>query len=300
MILAHTAPHQLERLARSLQHEHAQVFVHLDAKSDMTAFRHLESNGLVRYIRNRVPVSWGTYSLVQATINGFREMLDVTESFDFFNLLSAQDYPIKPIGYIHDYLARHRGSAFLHCLSINNEWLEGGIRLRKWDFGTLPFRGKYRLQAVWNFFAPARRIPMGLEPYGRSQWFTMPPDCIAYVLEYLEQNPKVERYFRFTWAADEVVFQTILYNSEYRSRIVNDNLRYIDWSEGKTNPKTFTLNDLEALAQTPALFARKFAADPHNPLLDRMDQTLCNPAKYAPETTPGRVKKLIYHGSEGC
>lgn len=258
LILAHAEPKQLERLIKRLSHPDADFYIHLDLKADIEQFSYLTQIGNTYFIQKRLKIEWGTYSLVQATLNSFEEILGKQKTYDFFNLMSAQDYPIKSTDYIHEFLSRNKGRAFMHCLSIQTEWLEGQIRLQKYDFGTFKFRGKYRLQAVWNALMPKRKMLPGLQPYGRSQWFTMPPTCVAYVINYLKENPKVEKFFRFTWAADEVVFQTIIWNSPLRDMIYNDNLRYIDWSEGKTNPKVLKMEDATALLNSGSLFARKF------------------------------------------
>jgi hypothetical protein len=54
--------------------------------------------------------------------------------------------------------------------------------------------------------------------------------------------------------------------------MVNDNLRYIDWSEGKASPKTFTMNDLPILLHSDKLFARKFNADIDANILNEFDK----------------------------
>lgn len=274
LILAHSEPSQLERLIKSLWHEHSYFFIHLDLKSSLDPFDYLQKENKVFFIRNRIEVSWGTYSLVQATLNGFEEILEDPIQFDFINLMSAQDYPLKSPDYIYNFLVRNKGKAFMHCLSIETEWKEAQIRLQKYDFGTFSFKGKYRLQAIWNAIVPARKMPEGLKPYGRSQWLTLPRECVIYALQYLKENPDTEKFFRYTWAADELIFQTILYNSSFRDYIINDNLRYIDWSERKTSPKTLTMADAECLLGSPRLFARKFSEKVDVGILDLIDSTI--------------------------
>lgn len=44
-----------------------------------------------------------------------------------------------------------------------------------------------------------------------------------------------------------------------KDTVVNDNLRYIDWSKiGVTVPAFLTLDDADNLLNSPKLFARKF------------------------------------------
>ena len=71
---------------------------------------------------------------------------------------------------------------------------------------------------------------------------------------------------------DEFVFQTILFNSIYKEDIVNDNMRFIDWSEGNKNPKTFTAKDVNILLASNQFFARKFDVNVDAEILDLVDQ----------------------------
>jgi hypothetical protein len=68
---------------------------------------------------------------------------------------------------------------------------------------------------------------------------------------------EIYKFFKYTWAPDELFFQTVLYNSPLLKDIENRSLWYIDW---RTNgpPKTLSLEDISPLRQTDALFARKF------------------------------------------
>jgi hypothetical protein len=53
--------------------------------------------------------------------------------------------------------------------------------------------------------------------------------------------------------------QSILLNSEYSSKVIADDLRYIDWISGLDSPKIFVNNDFEKLLSLQnKFFARKF------------------------------------------
>ncbi|RYZ93136.1 MAG: glycosyl transferase, partial [Sphingobacteriaceae bacterium] len=57
---------------------------------------------------------------------------------------------------------------------------------------------------------------------------------------------------------DEFIFQTLLYNSKFKADMVDDDLRYIDWSGGGASPKTLVMEDAEKLITSGKFFARKF------------------------------------------
>ena len=57
---------------------------------------------------------------------------------------------------------------------------------------------------------------------------------------------------------DETFFHTILCSSPLADRIVNDDLRLIDWSDPAERPHIFRARDFDELKCAHDLFARKF------------------------------------------
>ena len=106
---------------------------------------------------------------------------------------------------------------------------------------------------------------------GRSQWFTLTPESAAYIVKYLRENPSVSRFFRLSWAPDELIFQTILYNSEFRDKMVNDNLLFVDWSRGAASPEVLNMDYADTLKRSDKLFARKFSPEADTRILDYLD-----------------------------
>lgn len=258
LILAHAAPAQLLKLIGALEHRNAWCFVHLDRKVDIRAFPFLRDGERIMLVPDRVDVGWGAYSIVEATIHGFQAIVDSGIDFDYVNLLSGADYPLQSPSEIHDFFARNTGKNFMEYYSVLNEWTEAVPRLTKYHLTNYNFPGKYLAQEWMNRLLPARTMPAGLEPVGRSQWMSLTLDAVRYILEYLNGHPAVVKFFKLTWAPDEIIFQTILYNSPFRTSLVNDNLRYIDWSKGQASPKVLTEDDLERMEASGKLFARKF------------------------------------------
>lgn len=274
LILAHNQPRQLERLIRRLAHPDADTYIHLDKKTPIADFEHLKDIENVYFIQNRVKVYWGTFAIVQATLNGFNEIIQSGKNYQYVNLLSGQDYPLKPQDAIHQYLEKNAGTAFMDYLLFEPDWREALPRVQSYHFNNLRVPGKFALQGWVNKVMPQRKMPNGLIPVGRSQWFTVPLECVVYMCDYWQKNAALRRFIKLTWAPDEFIFQTILYNSVYKNRMVNDGLRYIDWSNGGVSPKTLTLDDAGALMESGKLFARKFDMDKHAGILDHIDKQI--------------------------
>jgi len=258
LILAHNGPKQLERLITRLSNPDSAVYIHLDKKTAIGPFEYLMNYPNVYFIKKRVKVYWGAYNIVKATFNGFKEIIRHDKGYKFINLLSGQDYPLKSQQFIHDFLSQNPNTAFMNYLHFEPDWLEASPRIKLYHFNSFTIKGRYLLQKLVNKIFPVRKFPNDHIPVGRSQWFTIPIECAEFILNYWDKNPKLRMFIKFTWAPDEFIFQTILYNSRFKENMVNNDLRYIDWSGGGVSPKTLTVEDVPKLLASGKLFARKF------------------------------------------
>ena len=274
LILAHKAPAQLARLLRALAHPEADVYIHLDKKADFAAFRHLAELPNVRFIRQRLDVKWGGYSLTLAALESMREILQTEKPYDFINLLSGEDYPIKPGAAIHTFWAQHLGHSFLEYEPEGSAWWRANeSHATRYHFTEFSFRGRYVLEWALNAVLPRRRPPLpALYGGNMGGWYTLSRACAAYVVGYLDAHPRLRRYARLTWGSDEFLVHSIVLNSPLAPTVINNNQRYIDWSGGGHSPKVLTLPDLPALLASPRLYARKFDAGRAAEVLDALDQ----------------------------
>lgn len=279
LILAHNNPQQLGQLISKLTYNDDAVFIHLDKKTPIEPFSYLQQLKNVFFVADRVKVKWGAYSIVDATINGFKAILNSGTHYDFVNLLSGCDYPLQSPAYIHKYLAHNLGKAFMSFAPVYTEWQEAIPRIEAYHLTNYNFAGCHTLEKMLNLFLPKRKMHNGLVPVGRSQWFTASNECIKYMVDYLAKNNRFRHFMKLTWGPDEFVFQTILYNSDYREHLVNTNLRHIDWSAGGASPKTFTIADEQQLLSSKKLYARKFDLQNHGDIIALIDQQLDNKAE---------------------
>ncbi|QNF34103.1 glycosyl transferase [Adhaeribacter swui] len=282
LILTHNHPDHLKRLIQRLTYGDDVIFIHVDKKVDITTFHNLISNKNVFFIKNRTSIDWGAFNIVKATLKSFQEILHSGTEYQYINLLSGSDYPLQMPVTIHQFLTDHPGKAFMNYRFIYDDWQEAIPRINEYHLNNYQFPGRYKVQKIMNRLLPTRTMPYGLVPVGRSQWFTIPTECVKYILEYWATHPALRRFTRLTWAPDEFIFQTILYNSEYRHILINNDLRLIDWSEGKASPKTFTLKDKDQLLSSDKLFARKFDSKNCPEILDCLDKKLISVPQVSP------------------
>ena len=265
LILAHTKPLQLGELVSLLQHPSSDIYIHLDKKSDARQFEFLLKYPSVLFIKNNVSVHWAHYSLVQCVLNSFEEI--ATKEYDYINVISGQDFPIKSPNHFYNFLVENNGKEFIACANIERDWPEAAIRLVRYDLPKHNFKGKYKLLNVLNKILPAKKFPLPYDIVGRSNWFTISKKAALYILETIKANPRVVKYFRYTWASDEIIFSTILYNSPFKNKIT-DNLMFVNWNwkgSASGHPKILNKDDWDSIKKSDKFFARKFdlSVTPH-------------------------------------
>lgn len=270
LILTHKNPEQLLRLINALDHPSFVFFVHVDRKSDLQQFTSVIKKSNVFWVNKRARINWAGYGTIQATLNGFKEILP--QKYTYINVISGQDFPLKSASNIFDYINNRKGCEFITCESIEDEWKEAAIRVKNYHLVDWNIPGKYGLARLLTKLLPERKFPFNYKIVGRANWFTLTSAASQYILDFIAENPKFIRYFKLCWGADEFFFATILYNSGFKNNIEN-NLVYVDWNVPEKNghPKILCIDDYENLISSPKLFARKFDAQKDSEILDRLE-----------------------------
>lgn len=271
LIFAHNRPLQVERLVKKLISDRADIYMHIDKKSSIDQFAFCDNYSRVFFIKNRVTMNWGNYSMVKAMLSSLDEILQSNVSYSHINLLSGQDYPLQSVDKFENYLFENQGKTFMQYLSIPQEWNNAEERLKRYNLGDWKLPGKFKIQHFINRYFPGRKFPKYLQPYGGSAWFIITPECTRYVLDYLRDNSKLISFIKYIWAVDEIVFQTVLVNSHLKDTIVNEHLRYIHFKDDSPHPTVFTKHDAETLLQSGKYFARKFCLQVDSEILDYLD-----------------------------
>ncbi|HYJ65428.1 MAG TPA: beta-1,6-N-acetylglucosaminyltransferase [Parafilimonas sp.] len=271
LILAHKNPAQLEKLIIALQHSSFFLYVHIDKKVSIQPFEYLSKYNNVFFIKKRTKIFWAGYGTIQATINGIKEILPF--KYDYINVISGQDFPLKTADEIYSFFLVNNGKEFITCKSVEDEWKEAEVRIKKYHLINWRIPGKYQLEKLINKILPERKFPLNYIMVGRSNWFAVTYEAAKYIIDFLDQHPEVVRFFKFSWGADELIFSVILYNSNFKDKI-EDNFIYVDWSEKKAHPKILRTEDYNALVNSNKLFARKFDADADAVILEMLENFL--------------------------
>ncbi len=272
LILAHKNAAQLHRLVVALNHPESDFFIHIDKKINDAPFKLLLTQKNVFFIDKRTKIFWGDWGTIQATLNGFETI--IPQGYDYINVLSAQDFPIKSPDYIYRYFSERKGTEFITCDFIEGEWSDAASRISEYHLINWRIPGKHRLEKIVTKLLPRRVFPLDYKIVGRANWFSLTNGAAKYAVNFLNEHPDIIRYFKYCWGADEFIFSTILYNAHFRERIQN-NLMYVDWS-GKDvgHPKLLKSADFDKLKASDKLFARKFDMDVDAPIFRMLEECI--------------------------
>jgi hypothetical protein len=276
LVLAHNNPGVLERAVAALSSDNCDFFIHIDRKSDLQQFSAIRGEN-VHFSEDRLPLYWGEFSLVRATLLLLRDALASRRTPDYCVLMSGTDFPLRSGRYVQKFLAANesdvnKGLEFINVVKVPAP----GKPLSRINTLRFPRSQPVRHLAgrAWaKLGLPERdyRNYLGdLEPYSGSQWWALSREACEYILEFIERNPRFVKFFENVFAADESFFHTILANSPFQSRI-RRNLVYEDWSAEGAHPAMIgerhvaffqqrnevRVHDVYGEGET--LFARKFS-----------------------------------------
>jgi hypothetical protein len=284
LMTVHKNPRLLERLIRTLSSEDCGFFIHIDRKTDIRDFSRIGGDNVL-LLEERIPVYWGEFSQVEATMLLIRQALRCSENYDYFVLLHGSDYPLRSGRYIQRFLDENRGLEFMSMVKVPAP----GFPLSKVNKLRFPSHKPVRrfasrvLAKLGLAQRDYRKYLGGLDAYAGDACWVLSRDACQYIVEFVACNPGVEEYFRNTFTSDEVFFHTILGNSPFRPRI-RKSLLYTDWPR-PDHPSM--LNDAhitsfeqqekvwveDQFGSGEVLFVRKFSDDSLD-LLQRIDDMI--------------------------
>jgi hypothetical protein len=291
IITTHKLPDQLVRLVKRLDTDGVSFFIHVDKKTDGQTYKSmvdpLRACANVSFLE-RCTCNWGDFGVVRATLTGIEQVLTCGVQFDYVILITGQDYPIKSNRHIQRFLEEGEGRSFIHYFTKQAPWAgKWDERHLYWHFlwgrrhFAFPKADMFEtpaLNRVWNVLAKAiplrRKMPEGLEPFYGSAYWCLSRECVEYIHQFAQQKRAFTRFFRHVAIPDEEIFQTILLNSTFKERLVNDDLVYADFSQHLAHPATLGKNDFNRLMGRSELFARKFDATVDGEVLDMIDAAI--------------------------
>lgn len=267
LILAHDQPQLLARLIDRLANDGNIVILHYDLKANHDDFNYLQA----RYaqepmvlLAERIAVSWGDWSIVQATLKGLEAIKETGLMPDYVYLLSGSDYAIKPPLQLKKFLRQNACLDFIEAFPTKDErWVMQGIQTERHElYHLLNWRTHPRLFSwsitLQKFLGIERHLPANLHPHIGSQWWCLRWNSITKILK-AAQDTEIIAFFKKTWVPDELFFQTLIAGLIPKDEIVTTSLTLFQFSPDYGVPIIYSNGHFDYLASAPFFFARKFS-----------------------------------------
>ncbi len=283
LMLVHTNPRLLRRAIGALSSEDCAFLIHVDRKANIEEFRGIDGVN-VFFSEHRMPVYWGEFSQVEATMHLLRQVLGCSVTYDYFVLLHGSDYPLRSNTYIQKFLSENRGSEFISMVKMPAPGFPMS-KINKLRYPSDKPVRRFASRAMARLGLAHRDHEKrlgGLRPYAGDACWALSRDACQYILDFASSNPQLEKYFRNTFTSDEMFFHTIIGNSPFCLR-TRRSLLYTDW--GSTNGNhPLMLNEVhvrffeekekvlieDQFGSSEVLFARKFS-DSNLRVIDLVD-----------------------------
>ncbi len=272
LVLVHNNPAQFIRLINAADHPENLFLLHVDAKSGpaihQAAAEFAASRPNVQILPAR-DVRWASWSVVDATLAAIETLLGMSNTWLFFSNLSGQDFPLQPQEQILARLKREPDCNYVEYFEPSIEWIDGPRRIEYVRIEPPRMKGGINIPKLrWKRW---KRYLGDTRYYGGSSYFTLN----RAFCEHLLASPRLARYrqfFRFTYATDEMFFQTFIMDSPFRDTLINDDLRLIDFSEGTPRPRTWTEEHAHILLNSNDFYARKFDPAVDDRIIGHLEQ----------------------------
>ena len=273
LILAHNEFNILHKIIEILDHERVDIFIHIDSKVssfDFDYFRSVAKKSVVYFTDKRIDVRWGDISGIDAEIQLFMKASQ-TGKYHYYHFVSGVDMPLKTPLQIIETFSDAKQQNFIE---FDEVWDHERVTIA--TLFTRNFRAKgalSRLQrqtdklfrAVQRFFRYNHvNDSLGVLKKG-ANWTSLTDDCVRYILKIYNQT---RHHYKFSKCGDEVYKQTIIFNSEFRSTIVQNSCREIDWMRG--SPYVYKIQDVDLLIRSENIFARKFCSRTNGDIINHL------------------------------
>lgn len=296
VMLCHAALDRAAELARHWALHGCPVVIHVDARSPRDQFDRmraaLQDLPDIRFTA-RLPCNWGTFGIVQATLDAAARMLADFPQVNHVLLASGSCLPIKPVRFLQAHLATHPDTDFIESVTTADVgWTVGGLNEERFTL-RFPFDWKRQRRlfdgyvAIQRVLGVRRRLPQGLVPHLGSQWWCLTRKSLQAILSRPDR-PQIDRYFRRVWIPDESYFQSLVRQVSTRIESRSLTLSKFDF-QGR--PYVFYDDHLHLLRQADAFIARKAW-----PQADHLYRTFLTPEGSRPpsaQPSPGKINRLF-------
>ena len=271
LITAYKDPKQINRLIGRIPQDWG-IFIHIDKKSAICDGE-IDSRAIKINRRN---IYWGSFAHVEAFLDMMRIALTDERQFDYFHLITAQDYPAIDLRKVDDLITP--GKIYMRHEPIPRScwpsW-DGGFQFyryntfARWTDVRFPFynRALNRLCKIFQFWKTKRYY---LPPYpieGGSSYMSISRKA-AEVLTSSDISKDLQRRLRHSLDGEETFYQTAIMNSELKDDVINDDMRLIIWP----GPAVLDESHIDIIRSCKKIFIRKMESGTSDKLMDMLDK----------------------------
>lgn len=290
LILAHNDPIHLEKLIGKINFS-CDIYIHIDNKTPLDLFSKITLKENIFFCKNRISVSWGGISMIQAQLELINCALNSQIDYSHLVFLSGSDYPIKPIKYIYNFFTENADKEYIKYIDMREspehylrqikfKWFNEPILKKEFNnYGVYLDKG---VRKILTLLRLRNKWDENLIPYFGSQWCALTLQSAKYIVFFLKNNPNFWNINKYSFSPDEHFFHTIIGNSCFAShasglqkykgrgtwRLANFHL--IDSSLSKW----FSVDDFEEIAKSDMLFVRKVRSSDGSKLVDKINSKL--------------------------
>ena len=284
LIMAHNDFTVLEKELKLLDNENNDIYLHIDKKVknfDFDYFKNLIKKSNL-YFTKRLDVRWGSFKQIECEYLLFKTAS--VNNYSYYHLLSGIDMPLKSQIEIYKFFKENKGKEFVCFDNHKNVSISALERVKYYHFFTSLARSKNKLLRKFfqKFHFHSLKIQKKLkvnrlkkvnyEFRKGANWVSVTNEFVKYLLS---KEKEVKKIFKYSYCADELFVQTIIYNSKFYQNVYskkNDDYlgikRFIDWQRGE--PYTFTIEDYDLLMNSNCFWARKFSSQKDKEVIDKI------------------------------
>lgn len=273
IILAHQLPEQLNVFTEQiLSDPESEVFIHVNKLCE-SIIPKINLNERIHISRKNIAIHWGSDEILQAELIMMREVLDCKKQFDYTIICTGQDLLIN--NDIDSFLQRNNGKVIIEICKKEGDFYDRYVKARllykwpeiyrrKYDFRYHPFRimrairYRYTLTGKWPFSKKKVDYDVSNMTFYKDWfWSAIPMDIVAFIINFLDQNPTYWSIYKNGYIPEEGFVTTLLKNNGMGDRILDMTMTYIK-PMINNHPPIFTISDIPELEKSGCSIARKF------------------------------------------
>ncbi len=296
IMLAHKDPSQILRLVNAIKGTGGDFYINVDKKSNFEQFNEVfkDVQGVYFY-KPRINVTMAGWSMVK----GYMELLNMAytseKKYDRFVFLTGQDYPLMTNAEIISEFENNLETEYIMAYNITTSTVptDKNKVIKKWYLDN-PFRSRFLQRAYKSimyhlvtvpFSKKQLKVPLNgklVDPYFGQMLSAFTRNGAKLILDTYFNDKKFNKIMKTSYAAVELYWQTIIFNSDLRKNTVQNGEEHVitehfGWAplhyhHYYVDTSIFNEGDYEEIKNSGYMFFRKVVPGVSDKLMDLVDE----------------------------